>query len=62
MMHQRQAAASMTSVQIHCTARNLTSDASDGKSMLNTTISYRVSRRSAQQDTFIYKKKHTDSI
>lgn len=34
------AMASMISVQIHWTARNLTSDASEGKSMLKTTISW----------------------
>lgn len=32
--------ASITSVVIHCTARNFTLDVSDGKSRLNTTISY----------------------
>lgn len=30
----------MTSVVIHCTARNLTLDVSDGKSRLKTTISW----------------------
>lgn len=34
------AKASITSVVIHCTARNLTLDVSDGKSRLKTTISY----------------------
>lgn len=37
---QMAAKASITSVQIHCTARNLTSLASDGKSVLKTTISW----------------------
>lgn len=34
-----QANASIISVRIHCTARNLTLDESEGKSVLNTTIS-----------------------